>query len=316
MIALECRLAGFGIQSRVVERQDLGRLAEKRKLARERTGSLWASKARKRTSVHPAVESAETELRTFASFAIGAAMRIPVFLLAATCLVSPALADHAGPSGVGGGSLNVISPDTLNEGAFAIGLRASYLRPNQRSDATLTALAGQHVHAHNTDYNLNSSVGVAYGATHELTLSLELPYVRREGLREGAHSHVGGQAVNGVERLGSVAGIGDASLLARYKLMSDPAATFAVLAGIKLPTGNTHRRSDEGERLETEHQPGTGSFDPIAGAAFGTQLGAVRLTASGFYQISGKGAQQTRLGNRAQAGVANHRPDRSGLRAP
>ena len=67
------------------------------------------------------MESAKTELRTFASFAIGAAMRIPVFLLAATCLVSPALADHAGPSGVGGGSLNVMSPDTLNEGAFAIG---------------------------------------------------------------------------------------------------------------------------------------------------------------------------------------------------
>jgi hypothetical protein len=235
-------------------------------------------------------------------------MRTPIILLAATCLASPALADHAGPSGVGGGSLNVFSPDTLGEGAFAIGFRMSYLRPEQRSDELLAALAGQHVHAHNTDYNLNSSLGLAYGATHELTLSFELPYVRRDGLREGTHSHVAGQSINGVEELGTVAGIGDASFLARYKVTDNPDATFALIGGLKFPTGSTHRHSNAGERLETEHQPGTGSFDPIAGAAFATKLGAVRLTASGLYQISGKGAQHSRLGDRGQAGIAlSHR---------
>lgn len=223
-------------------------------------------------------------------------------------VASPAFADHVGPSGVGGGSINVISPDTLEAGSAAIGLRLTYTRPEQRSDAELEALAGQHVHAHNTDYNFNGSLGIAYGIDHHLTVSLELPYVRRDDLVEGTHSHVAGQAVNGVEALGDVAGVGDASLLARYRLTDNANAMFTLIAGLKAPTGSTHQRSDSGERLETEHQLGTGSWDPIAGASFGAQAGPLRLTASMLYQFSTAGAQRTRLGDRAQAGVAlSHR---------
>ena len=79
----------------------------------------------------------------------------------------------------------------------------------QRSDAELVTLAGQHIHAHNTDYNLNASLGIAYGVTHRLSASAELPYIRRDDLREGSHVHSGGGALNGVEPLASVAGIGD-----------------------------------------------------------------------------------------------------------
>jgi len=224
-------------------------------------------------------------------------------------LSSPALADHMGPSTVGsGGGMSVFSPDTLDAGHGSVGVRLAYTRPEQRSDAELEALAGEHIHAHNTDYNLNASLGVAYGVTHRLTLSAELPYVRRDDLREGEHAHVDGEAVNAVERLGSVAGIGDVNLLAKYRLTEGEGAGFALIAGIKLPTGSTHRRSEEGERLETEHQPGTGSWDPLFGASASTRRGAVRLTASALYQLSTKGAQHTRLGDRLQGGIAlSHR---------
>jgi hypothetical protein len=235
-------------------------------------------------------------------------MRTKAALLGLPLIASPAFADHVGPSGVGGGSINVISPDTLDAGKAAIGLRLAYTRPEQRPDAELEALAGRHIHAHNTDYNLNGSLGFAYGITHRLTVSLELPYVRREDLLEGTHAHVAGQAVNGVEALGSVAGLGDASLLARYRLTDSPNAMFTLIGGIKAPSGSTHQRSESGERLETEHQPGTGSWDLIAGASFGAGAGPLRLTASALYQISGEGAQRTRLGDRAQAGLAlSHR---------
>lgn len=235
-------------------------------------------------------------------------MRRNFVLIGSAFLSAPALADHVGPSGVGGGGVNVVSADTLDEGAVALGLRVSYTRPEQRSDATLSALAGQHVHAHNTDYNLNGSLGLAYGITHALTLSVELPYVRRDHLREGVHSHAGGVATNGVEALGSVSGIGDANVLARYRLVDSAAGKFALIAGLKLPTGSTHEHSLGGERLETEHQPGTESWDPIIGAAFGGKAGPVVLAASGLYQFSGRGAQQTRLGDRAQIGLAiSHR---------
>src|SRR3954454_11849106 len=210
-------------------------------------------------------------------------MRPQAAILGLAFIASPALADPVGPSGVGGGSINVMSPDTLDAGKAAIGLRLTYARPEQRPDAELETLAGQHVHAHNTDYNLNGSLGIAYGLSHRLTVSLELPYVRRDDLREGTHSHVAGQTVNSVEALGTVAGPGDASLLARYRLTDSPNAMFALIAGIKAPTGSTRQRNDASERLETEHQPGTGSWDLIAGASFGAQAGLFRLTASALY---------------------------------
>jgi hypothetical protein len=168
----------------------------------------------------------------------------------------------------------------------------------------LKALAGQHIHAHNTDYNLNAAAGAAYGITDRLTVSVELPYVHRDDLREGEHSHVGGQAINEVVQLGSVSGVGDASVIAKFKVLDSENSKFALVGGLKMPTGSTHKLSNEGERLETEHQPGSGSWDPLVGAAFGAKLGAMGLTASALYQFSGKGAQETRLGDRAAAGIA------------
>ena len=204
--------------------------------------------------------------------------------------------------------MSVFTPDTLDAGHWAAGFRLSYTRPERRSDAELAALAAQHVHAHNSDYNLNASAGIAFGVNHHLTLSAELPYLRRDDLREGTHAHAGGVALNGVEQLGSVSGIGDANLLAKYRLTDDERFGFALIGGIKLPTGSTHRRSLDGERLETEHQPGTGSWDPIFGASGSANVGAVQLTASGIYQLSSRGAQQTRLGDRFQGGIAvSHR---------
>jgi len=118
---------------------------------------------------------------------------------------------------------------------------------------------------------------VAYGVTHHLTFSLELPYLHRDRLREGEHSHSGGVTTNEVVALGNVSGIGDATLLAKYRLTEDEGAGFAIVGGIKLPTGSTNTTSLEGERLETEHQPGTGSWDPIVGASAAVPLGGATL---------------------------------------
>ena len=212
-------------------------------------------------------------------------------------LTSPAFADHMGPSGFGsGGGMSVFGPDTLDGGHWSAGFRLTYTRPEQRSDGELDALAAQGIGAHNTDYNLNASLGVAYGVSHHLTVSAELPYIRRDNLREGSEQ--------GVEHLGSVSGTGDLSLLAKYRLTEGEGLGFAVIAGIKLPTGSTSQHSPDGERLETEHQPGSGSWDPIVGASASLPLGGVQLSASGLYQLSQTGAQRTRLGDRLQGGIA------------
>ncbi len=192
--------------------------------------------------------------------------------------------------------MTVFGPDTLDGGHWAAGFRLAYTRPERRSDAELDALAARGIDAHNTDYNLNAALGVSYGVSHHLTVSAEVPYVRRYRLREGS--------ADGVEQLGSVSGIGDMSLLAKYRLTEGEHGGLALVAGLKLPTGSTHERSPDGEWLETEHQPGTGSWDPIVGASGSLPLGGVQLTASALYQISTRGAQATRLGDRLQGGIA------------
>jgi len=204
--------------------------------------------------------------------------------------------------------MSVFDAETLDAGHWAAGLRLSYLSPEQRSDEELKTLAGHHIHAHNTDYNIVASLGAAYGITHHLTVSAELPYVKRDDLREGTHAHAGGVSVNEVEQLGSVTGIGDATILAKYRLSEGEGPHFALIAGLKLPTGSTHERSIDGELLETEHQPGTGSWNPMFGAAASTPMGRVQLAASALYQFSTQGTQQTKLGDRIQGGIAlSHR---------
>jgi hypothetical protein len=226
------------------------------------------------------------------SFFLGAAL---------LALGSPALADHMGPSAFGsGGGIAVFNPERMDGGHWAAGFRLAYTRPERRSDEELEELAQQGSAAHNTDYNLNASLGVAYGLSHHITLSAELPYVRRDNLREADDGEV--------QRLSSVAGVGDVNVLAKYRLTNGESAGFALIGGIKLPTGSTHKTDSNGERLETEHQPGTGSWDPIFGASASAKVGAVQLTASGLYQLSTNGAQHTRLGNRLQGGIAlSHR---------
>src|SRR5438067_11975432 len=98
---------------------------------------------------------------------------------------STALADHMGPSGFGsGGGMTVFGADTLDGGRWAAGFRLAYTKPEQRPDAELDALAARGIGAHNTDYNLNASLALSYGVSHHLTVSAQLPYVRRDNLRE------------------------------------------------------------------------------------------------------------------------------------
>jgi len=197
----------------------------------------------------------------------------------------------------------VQGPDTLEVGKAAAGFQLTYLRTRQRSDTELEALAAQDVAAHDLDYMATGVIGLAYGVTDRLTLTAELPYTRRADLREGV-----ALPAPGVEQLGDVSGFGDASLLAKYRIAGSNERGLALIGGIKLPTGSTRHFSTEGKLLEAEHQAGSGSWDAYLGAAAGTDLGRITLDASVLYQFTSTGAQQTRLGNRMQGGLAlSHR---------
>jgi hypothetical protein len=226
----------------------------------------------------------------------------------ALLLTSPALADHT----IAAGSLSQSGPaatldaQTVSAGVLVGGLSVNVTKPNAYSDAELIGFAAQHVHAHTTDYNATASASLAYGITGHFTVSASLPFVVRNHLREGSHSHAGGTVSNTVEQLGTVSGIGDLSLLAQYIVAHDHKKGWFVsaLGGLKLPTGETHEANPSGERLETEHQPGTGSWDPLLGLAASKSWGPWSWHGSWLYQISTRGSQATEMGDRMNLSTA------------
>lgn len=219
-----------------------------------------------------------------------------------TLCPTAALADHSGPGGgvATGGAINTASAGTLDEGHWAAGVRFAVARPERLSDAELLARDAAGIDAHSSRVVASASAGLSYGVTHDLTLSAELPIVDRVDIR----AVDAGAAVN----RGTSKGIGDVTMLAKYRAVHGEGWGMALIGGVKLPTGSTHRRDRFGERFETEHQLGTGSVDAIGGVALSRAFGAASVDASLLYQLAGRGAQANRLGDRAQAGIAlSHR---------
>jgi hypothetical protein len=217
---------------------------------------------------------------------------------------SPAIADHIGVGAGPGtsGPITTISASTLPGGKVVLGLRVTYAKPDVLPDAELQGRAARGIEAHTADHLLSPSVGVALGISDDFTIALSLPYLQRSHLRAGA--------VGAVDILGTSQGVGDLTFLGEYRILGTGSDRWqaAILAGLKAPTGATHEIDRNGVRFETEHQPGTGSWDPLFGVAVTRRSDHFSIDASVLYQLSGQGAQDTTLGDRAQYNVSiSHR---------
>jgi hypothetical protein len=241
-------------------------------------------------------------------------------LLVALCVAPWARADHPSVTvGVGAARpLNTESGMTLPARGWSVGLRSEYIDFDEFSDGRMLALqrADPDADVHSVESLLSLSLGVFYGLTDDLTVGLRVPYVRRTGLREpfpgtggdeaavvAAHSTdehsvvelPGGPAVLG---LGDADGLGDVTLFGQYRVLEHPAGHhLSVLGGLKTPTGRTTVRSRQGLRLETELQPGSGSWDGLLGVAYTRLLGRLSLDGSVLWTIASEGAQDTDLGD-------------------
>jgi hypothetical protein len=221
-------------------------------------------------------------------------------IFAAALAYSPAnWATHAGAMALGGGNLssaiNTESAVPIPEGHFAGGLRSEYVRIDRMSDgqAIRQHEANEEADLHSVDSVLTTSLGVAYGVTDDLTVGLRLPYVWRENVSEPHHDEI--------EKLGDPNGLGDTVVFGQYRFLhlQEQDVHAAVLLGVKTPTGRTHRRAEgeEGHLIELEQQPGSGSWDGIAGLAYTQVFGPVTFNASTIYTIVTKGDQDTDLGD-------------------
>lgn len=189
----------------------------------------------------------------------------------------------------------------------AFGLEFSYSRSDAFSDSELERLADEHVHAHSTDSLAQARLGFAYGVTDRFTLGAEIPYVRRNNVREASHHHVdGGGAVNRAVALGDAGGIGDANFLGTYRVFGnrESSTSASVLFGLKIPTGETDVTGNNGELLELDQQPGSGSWDPMLGAALSWQSNGTSVDANLLYRRASEGDRETDLGDRLLYNIA------------
>lgn len=127
--------------------------------------------------------------------------------------------------------------------------------------------------------------------------------LRRTELDGHLHAHEDGDLELHPDT-GTATGLGDVSLLARYSFFTTHslAATtiLAASAGIKLPTGSTRKRTDDGELMDAHTQLGTGSTDLLLGLSFSHLHAGFGLAANLLAAIPGEGeagADEHQFGN-------------------
>src|SRR5262245_15005729 len=138
-------------------------------------------------------------------------------MLSSFALTAPAFAHHPGGGGNTGGAgpIFTIPASTLDEGQTAVGVMFEYVRLRTLSDQTLTsaAVAGNEG-VHDLKTIDSTSAILAYGLTHDLTVSMRVPWVGRTGIREGeATDPLNPVVVN----MGSTFGFSDVTFLGQYR---------------------------------------------------------------------------------------------------
>lgn len=231
---------------------------------------------------------------------------LPCFAL---CACPLAWADHPlGGLGLGtAGPITTISATTLPKGKWAASFQVEHIAFDEISDARLLELGAQGIDAHALNSTTIPSLRLAYGFTDDFSIGIKLPYVVRRDIREAhSHQHEDGDVEIELHRLGDAKGMGDLTVLGQYRFLNDPALALeaASLVGVKAPTGQTTKTTALGGRFETDHQPGSGSWDGLLGAAVSKRLGALALDASVLYTIAGDGSQDTNLGDRLNYSLA------------
>jgi hypothetical protein len=201
------------------------------------------------------------------------------------------------------GPITTFSAATLPEGKGVLGIRAEYTRFDPLAADELSRIAMDGQTGHSLKNQTVYSLGGAYGIGDDLTVGLSLPYLWRDGIEAVHFDQVMGMSMQ--HDIGESNGLGDLTLYGQYRLVRKlyEGIDLSLIAGLKTPTGATGNTSNN-QRIETEHQPGSGSWDPIVGIALSKRIERLSLHASGLYTITTQGSQSTDLGNRAQASVA------------
>lgn len=217
----------------------------------------------------------------------------------------------------GAGPLTTISAIGLPDGDFGVSFQTQFLFNDEISDSRLMRYGRQGNPVHSTGQVTSYSINSALGIGEDLTLGFSLPYLIRNDFREAVITSVAAAPVVQPRHAGphpavapgptqvanvisyDIEGLSDATLFGQYELFENEASGLhlALLGGIKMPTGKTDVRGPGGFLVATDHQPGSGSWDPLVGLALTKQGGAWSFDMSGLYTFSNEGARDTVVGD-------------------
>lgn len=233
------------------------------------------------------------------------------FGIALLTIAHPAFSDHpvSGLQSGAGGPIITSSGKTAPRGSTAIGINFQHVDFDNFSNERLSELTDQDEDVHGTSSLQRTSIDAVHGITENLTIGISVPFIKRNNLKETAHHEEGGDEEE-FELLGGAEGLGDVQLFGQFQFYENSQfdTHISTLFGIKLPTGDTDEDSREGERLEVELQPGTGSIDPFLGFAVTKKLGLWNLDTNILYTLATEGSQDTDLGDIFNYNVALSTP--------
>jgi len=251
------------------------------------------------------------------------------FLALVLALGHPARADHPTLSFEDGspGPVTTISAIPMPAGVASAGVQSQFIFTNEIPDADLIRYTLLDDHVHSTESLTSVSLNSAYGVTDDFTAGFALPYIWRTGFRSvgfapapaggggagspvkaprhGDHEHGGGSGAPNQPALvpyiesTDFEGVGDATFYGQYRFLHDGAALrhAALITGLKTPTGSTDVRDARGALIEGDHQPGSGSWDPLVGLSLTQQVGKWSFDLSGLYSFVTEGTRQTDRGD-------------------
>lgn len=235
-------------------------------------------------------------------------------LAISTLNFSSVYAHHGGTSSINGANLAgpvvTLSAETLGQGKFFLGAGVDYANYNQFSSSKIRSLNKRKETSENLGDTLSPFIAGGYGLSDRLSILFNYPYNIRydiEGTEDGSSLDHGNSI-----------GFGDLTVLGQFKYYENEAKDFksSIFAGLKFPTGQTDRKGKSGEghhaggghhggeRHHADHQPGTGSWDPVLGLAFTKIYKNISYHASASYKLSTEGVEETTVGDVFNYGVA------------
>ena len=191
------------------------------------------------------------------------------------------------------------SAETLKPHKFAVEVREDFTQFESLSAGASEGKAAKAGSFDLLDSSSITSLSLAYGVFENFQISATMGYYAASRAREVEYE-------DGESELTTYNpnGFTDLWLTGKYRVYRGPIGQFALMAGLKMPTGRWDVKNSAGELVEPSATAGSGSWDFLVGTAYSRFLTERWTVDTSFQYIFRTEAHGFQLGDRIDAGVA------------